>query len=126
MFSHLNDHVCFFREFATFRIPSEIVLQGITAQFAWNRFLTDRWPITLEVVATPQELGRCYLPWYYGPNNSEVSGDDPGAKAFRLDQALGSRVAAAIPESRPNCFSSGGRAERGRSATGAGTTEMEI
>ena len=56
----------------------------IRVGFNWNRFFNENWPVDLVVVDSIDDLTRCYIPWYIGPDGEEVAYDDPRAVPMKL------------------------------------------
>jgi hypothetical protein len=58
----------------------------IRVGFNWNRFLNERWPITVVRVVDRRTLGGSVLPWYLGSAGQEVPYDAPDADPIYLAQ----------------------------------------
>jgi hypothetical protein len=56
----------------------------IRVGFNWDRFLEEQWPVELVHLTNSEDLHRCFMPWYIGPNGEEVAYDDPNAAPLRL------------------------------------------
>lgn len=56
----------------------------IRVGFNWERFFAEGWPVELITLNVQEELSRCFMPWYIGPDGSEVAYDDPGAVPMNL------------------------------------------
>ena len=64
---------------------AELFRSVIRVGFNWKRFFEEKWPIELVTLASQEDLSRCFMPWYIGPNGNEVAYDDPKAVPIRLD-----------------------------------------
>lgn len=50
----------------------------------WDRFFAEKWPIEVVMLDSPEDLGRCFMPWYIGKKGDEVAYDFPGAAPLKL------------------------------------------
>lgn len=58
----------------------EVIRVGLN----WDRLYEERWPIVTVTLKTPEDLHRCFMPWYIGPDGNEVGYDDEHAVPMRL------------------------------------------
>jgi hypothetical protein len=55
----------------------------ITVCLQWERLLAERWPVQVQVYDGPDELKRCFPPWYLR-DGEEVGCHVAGARPFRV------------------------------------------
>lgn len=58
--------------------------ETIRVGFNWERFLAESWPIERIVLVSPDDLARCFTPWYVGKGAEELAYDHPHAVPMSL------------------------------------------
>lgn len=69
---------------------------SITVCFNWNRFLAERWPVSLHTLSDRQDLEHCFIPWYLDSSGrpiQDATPDDAPLQVCTIPSAL-----ATIPE----------------------------
>ena len=63
---------------------TETFRDAIRVGFNWDRFLAEKWQIELVTLESPDDLTRCFMPWYIGTIGDEVAYDHPEAAPMSL------------------------------------------